>query len=176
MDERNYLYVNIYGTDTTGIHGEPYSTNRVVIQAYQTVYEPSDAIPQGTTQKDPERTGYHAVSWDTYQKLVDAEGNTISETKLYTTKYKLRNAVVLYNPADMALWGIDPYTGLQTLEPVVPSAEPEGGQPGGMLPPAGTVPSAGETETPQPPAETAPVLPVPTPIPDPGEAILPPGV
>ena len=86
--------------------------------------------------------------------------------------------MVLYNPADMALWGIDPYTGLQTLEPVVPSAEPEGGQPGGMLPPAetGTVPSAGETETPQPPAETAPVLPVPTPIPDPGEAILPPGV
>lgn len=184
MDDRNYLYVNIYGTDTTGVHGEPYSTNRVVIQAYETIYEPSDAIPQGTTQKDPERTGYHAVSWDTYQKLVDAEGNTVSETKLYTTKYKLRNAVVLYNPADMALWGIDPYTGLQTLEPVVPSTEPggeavlppEGSQPG-ETPPAetGTLPPPGETGTVQPPAESFPILPVPTPIPDPGEAILPPG-
>ena len=182
MDEKNYLYVNIYGTDTTGVHGEPYSTNRVVIQAYQTIYEPSDIIPQGTTQKDPERTGYHAVSWDTYQKLVDAEGNTISETKLYTTKYKLRNDIVLYNPADMALWGIDPMTGLQTQPPAEPSADPGQVIPppeGGTVPPlpgeTGTVPPIEVPGTVEPPAETLPILPVPTPAPGGEEAILPPG-
>ncbi len=195
MDNKNYLYVNIYGTDTTGVHGEPYSTNRVLLQAYQTIYEPNDTIPQGTTRKDPERTGYNAVSWDTYQKLVDAEGNVVSETKLYTSKYKVRNAVVLYNPVDIALWGIDPNTGLQTLDPVVPPTADPGDVTvtpppveTGLVPPpeeTGVIPPPGETETvppatpTPPPGETVPVLPVPTavPVPDPGpgEAILPPG-
>ena len=121
--------------------------------------------------------GGHVAGW-----LVDAEGNTISETKLYTTKYKLRNAIVLYNPADMALWGIDPMTGLQTQPPAEPSADPGQVIPppeGGTVPPlpgeTGTVPPIEVPGTVEPPAETLPILPVPTPAPGGEEAILPPG-
>lgn len=124
VDSSNYIHVTILGTDTKGVHGQPYSTNRVILQAYETVYQADASVPQGTTQKDPERTGYNATSWDTYQKLVDAEGKTISETKLYTTKYKVRNETVLFNPDDLELWGIDPITGLRA-EPAVNPENPE---------------------------------------------------
>ena len=193
MDEKNYLYVNIYGTDTTGVHGEPYSANRVVTLAAQTIYEPDETVPLGTTRKDPERTAYNAVSIETYQKLVDKEGQELETKLLYKTNYKARNAVILYNPADMALWGVDPNTGLQTLEPVVPpTVDPNGGMvpppvETGLVPPpeeTGTTLPAEGTQTPPaatdvPPVESIPVLPVPTPVPapepDPGEALLPPG-
>ena len=121
VDSKKYLHVTIYGTDTTGIHGEPYSTNRVVTKYAQTVYEPNDSIPRGTTQKDSERTAYNAVTIDTYQKLVDSKGNVISEKLLYKTSYRARNAVIFYNPEDAALWGIDTSTGLKTLTPVTPA-------------------------------------------------------
>ncbi|MCI8474488.1 MAG: hypothetical protein HFF07_04035 [Oscillospiraceae bacterium] len=195
MDGKNYLKVTISGTDTTGIHGEPYSTNRVVTQAYQTIYEASANVPQGTTQKDPERTGYNGVTIDTYQKLVDKEGNTVSETKLYSTRYYHRNETILFNPADLALWNIDPVTGIRTdpppavetpaggeetpipqeTSPQLPPEEtgiappPEAGEP--TLPPVSQEPSLPQL-TP-PPAE----LPSATPEPSPAETqtILPPG-
>lgn len=190
MDSKNYILVTIRGTNATGIHGEPYSTNREIIQAYETIYEADASVPQGTTQKDPERTGYNAVNWDTYQKLVDADGNMISETKLYTTKYKVRNETMLYNPADAELWGIDPATGLRS-DPVVnpdPPGEitappettvpeetgdpilPPEGSPDPLLPPVdGTMPPE-ETLTP-PPAETLAPSDLPV-IPPPGAIVV----
>ncbi len=198
MDKSNYLHVNIYGTDTTGIHGEPYSANRVVTQYAQTIYEANESIPQGTTKKDPERTAYNAVTIDTFQKLVDAEGNTVETKQLYTTKYKARNAVILYNPADIWLWNIDPLTGIraEVSAPPEESGVPvDGGegpvtQPptetGTALPPAeGSAEPIPSAEPSTPAVETqAPVLtppPVPTPSPavtpsDPNEPLLPPGV
>ena len=187
MDSKNYLHVTIYGTDETGIHGKPYSANRVVTQAFQTIYEADASVPQGTTQKDPERTGYNAVSIETYQQLVDGEDKVISTTLLYTTKYKVRNEVVLFNPADLELWGIDPFTGLRT-EPVhtpadtpapAESAEPGTEDPNGaVMPPEESVESPApvesqgqSVETPQPQV-TAPAA---SAEPDNSMPVLPPG-
>lgn len=192
MDGKSYLKVTILGTDTTGIHGEPYSTNRVVTQAYQTIYEASANIPQGTTQKDPERTGYNGVTIDTYQKLVDKDGNTVSETKLYSTRYYCRNETILFNPADLGLWNIDPATGLRTEPPAtqepVPGGEetPPPQETGPQLPPeeTGVAPPPEAGETPAPPESQEPALPqlTPPPVPDtpepaPAETqpLLPPG-
>ena len=110
----------------------------MLLQAAKTIYEADATVPQGTTRKDPERTGYDAVSIDTYQKLVDAEGKTVSTELLYTTKYKVRNAVILFNPADLELWGIDPVTGIRTEPTAAPTTAPEGegNAPAGSLPPA----------------------------------------
>lgn len=151
VDEKNYIHVLIHGTDTTGIHGEPYSTGRVVTRAYQTIYQASETVPQGTTRKDPERTGYNGVSIETYQKLVDADGKTVEEKLLYKTKYYSRDEVIFYNPADIWLWNIDPYTGLR----VDPAASPgvsgtegptETGTPGGeQTPPAAETPGGAVT-------------------------------
>lgn len=203
VDSDNYVRVAVYGTDATGIHGEPYSTNRVVTQYAQTTYEANPAVAQGTTQKDPERTAYNAVSIETYQQLVDASGNVISTNYLYKTNYKLRDAVIFYNPADAALWGIDPATGLKTLTPVTPTpdvADPaestaptESGAPvvsgdpaqtsspaetGAVTPPV--VESRPPEETAQPPVESqAPAAEpsaAPTPTPDPDAPLPPPGV
>lgn len=122
LDKSRYLHMTIKGTDTTGVHGEPYSANRIITKAYETRYEADAAVPQGTIKKDSERTGYTGVNIDTYQKLLDGEGKVLSETKLYTSKYKVRNEVLLYNPADAELWGIDPATGIRT-EPVIEPVE-----------------------------------------------------
>lgn len=162
MDDKRYLHMTIYGTDDTGIHGEPYSTNRILLQAAKTIYEADATVPQGTTRKDPERTGYDAVSIETYQKLVDAEGKTVSTELLYTTKYKVRNAVILFNPADLELWGIDPVTGIRAE----PTPTPEGPLPGEVQPPVG-----GEQLVEPPPAETGAV---PAPGTETGTPVLPP--
>ncbi len=189
VDSKNYIHVTILGTDATGIHGQPYSTNRVVTQPYETIYQADASVPQGTTRKDPERTGYNGVTIETYQKLVDAEGKVLSETLLYKTKYHYRNEVILFNPADLELWGIDPFTGIRaepTSTPVAPaesalpqeSASPA--QSGGPEP--SQTPSVPPTETgdepilppgqgtPPPAAESEePILPV---IPPPGTIVL----
>ncbi len=157
MDGSRYLHVLIHGTDTTGIHGEPYSTNMVVTKQAQVIYEAKEDVPQGTTQKDPERTAYNATTIDTYQKLVDRDGNVVDEYKLYTSKYAVRNAVVWFNPADLALWNIDPNTGLKLPDP---TPGPEGPA---VTDPAVTGPTTtdptGPAVTPQPPVQETPVLP-----------------
>ena len=169
VDSKNYIHVTILGTDVTGIHGQPYSTNRVVTQPYETIYQADASVPQGTTQKDPERTGYNGVTIETYQKLVDAEGKVLSETLLYKTKYHYRNEVILFNPADLELWGIDPFTGIRTEPTSTPVAPAESALPQESASPAqsgGPEPS----QTPSvPPAETGdePILP-------PGQGAQPP--
>lgn len=167
VDSKNYVHVTLLGTNGSGIHAEPYNNNRTVTQYAQTVYEPSAEIPQGTTQKDPERTAYNAVTVEVYQKLVDASGNTVDTVFLHKDSYKMRNAVILYNPADQALWGIDPATGLKTLAPVTPT--PEATPTSTPAPSATGTPAPSESQSPAPtaaPAETVPV--------DPNEPVLPP--
>lgn len=163
VDNKNYIHVTIRGTDATGIHGQPYSTNRVVTQPFQTIYQADASVAQGTTKKDDERTGYNGVSIETYQKLVDAEGKTVSEELLYKTKYYVRNEVILFNPADLELWGIDPFTGIRTEPTPGPEGPAEGGQPA-VGPGPEESPAPAESEDPQapvPPPEVGgdPVLP-----------------
>lgn len=173
VDNKNNLHVLIHGTDTTGVHGEPYSTNRVVTVPYKTIYEARDNIPQGTTKTDPERTGYNGVTLETYQKLLDAEGKVVEEKLLYKTKYYVRNEVVFFNPADIWSLNIDPVTGEKLEEVSLPSLEApteENPQEAGNLvtaPPEGQPPVIF-----QPPAV---VTPPPSGY-DPDEPMLPPGL
>lgn len=186
VDQKNNLHVLIHGTDTTGVHGEPYSTNRVITQAYKTIYEARTSIPQGTTRKDPERTGYNGVSIETYQKLVDAEGKVVEEKLLYKTKYYVRNEVVFFNPADIWSLNIDPVTGEKLNVPPPSETAPteENPEEAGNIPTA-PAESAPVTTGEPVPAETPPavesydpgLLPPPTPAPyDPDEPLLPPGL
>lgn len=176
VDEKNYIHVTIRGTNTTGIQGQPYSTNRVVTHPYATIYQANDTVPQGTTQKDTERTGYNGVSIETYQKLVDAEGKTVSETLLYKTKYHYRDEIILFNPADLELWGIDPVTGIRaepTPAPETPAGSEQPTESGwpqeSGLPAESGQPEQSPTSVPLPSAEPGdePLLP-------PGQTIQPP--
>ena len=175
MDSKNYILVTIRGTDVTGIHGQPYSTNREVTKPYETIYQADASIPQGTTQKDPERTGYNAVTIDTYQKLVDADGKVVSEELLYQTKYKLRNEVILFNPADLELWGIDPFTGIRTEPTPAPEEPVESGDPSASPSP---VESGAPVDSPNPilPPDVGgdPILPPGEETPPPAEGSVPP--
>jgi vancomycin resistance protein YoaR len=175
MDSKNYILVTIRGTDVTGIHGQPYSTNREVTKPYETIYQADASIPQGTTQKDPERTGYNAVTIDTYQKLVDADGKVVSEELLYQTKYKLRNEVLLFNPADLELWGIDPFTGIRTEPTPAPEEPVESGDPSASPSP---VESGAPVDSPSPilPPDMGgdPILPPGEETPPPAEGSVPP--
>lgn len=195
MDEKYNLTVRILGTNVTGTHWEPYSTNRVVTQYANVIYEPNENIPQGTTQKDGSRTAYNGVSIDSYNREIDAEGKVVQEIYLYRTRYKVRDAVIWYNPADAELWGIDPATGHLIEQPEDPngaedpnttpgpevSTEP---QPGDDQPPVeptpsidpngGEVPVLPGVDIPVPPTEPTPELtPEPTPV-DPGTEVTPP--
>lgn len=111
----NVLTVNIYGTNTTGIHGEPYSVTVSTVTP-QTVYEAKDDQPIGTTTPDSERTAYTGYVVDLYLNLVDDDGNVVETKYLYRNTYNSRNKVIFYNPADAQSLGIDTATG--TLIPV----------------------------------------------------------
>lgn len=124
QDKSHYLHVTIYGTDTTGIHGEPYS---VVVSkvAYKNTYKPDESIPVGSApQRDPNYNRYNGYTVDVYQKLVDKNGKTVDTIFLYRNTYKSSDAVYYYNPADAARLGINPETGLMTETPVTPTPTP----------------------------------------------------
>lgn len=106
LDSKSELHVVIHGTDTTGIHGEPYSANRAVTKYAGTVYEPDESVPQGTTRKDGSRTAYNAVRVDAYNKLVDKNGNVVETVHLHQDNYNARDGVILYNPADAESLGL----------------------------------------------------------------------
>lgn len=159
LDKNHKLHVTIYGTDTTGIHGEPY---HVVISTvpYKNTYQPKDSIPVGTEpQRDPNYSRYNGYTVDLYQKLVDKNGKTISTTLLYRNTYKASDAVYYYNPADAARWGIDPSTGLKTLTPVTPTPSPSPSPSPAPSPTPGSTPSPVPTATPVLPLEPSPTVP-----------------
>ena len=102
--------MTIYGTDTTGIHGEPYSV-AISTVPYKNLYKPDDSIPVGSEpQRDPNYSRYNGITVDVYQKLVDANGKTVETTFLYRNTYKSSDAVYYYNPADAARLGINTET------------------------------------------------------------------
>lgn len=159
LDKNHKLHVTIYGTDTTGIHGEPY---HVVISTvpYKNTYQPKDSIPVGTEpQRDPNYSRYSGYTVDLYQKLVDKNGKTISTTLLYRNTYKASDAVYYYNPADAARWGIDPSTGLKTLTPVTPTPSPSPSPSPAPSPTPGGTPSPVPTATPVLPLDPSPTVP-----------------
>ena len=119
QDKNHTLHVTIYGTDTTGIHGEPYSVTLSTV-AYKNIYKPdASKVPVGGAPvRDQEYARYNGITVEVYQKLVDKDGNTVSTTFLYKNTYKPSDPVYYYNPADAARLGIDPATGLMTLTPV----------------------------------------------------------
>jgi len=100
-DSSQYVHVTIYGTDTTGIHGEPYS-KVVSTTAAGTVYEADASVPVGTTKVDSERTAYTGKKVEVYLNLVDKSGNVVETKYLHTDTYAKRDRVILYNPADSA--------------------------------------------------------------------------
>ena len=158
--------VTIYGTNTTGIYGDPYSVKLSTIP-YETYYEPNDSVPQGSQpQRDSTRTGYTGKTVEVHQRLRDADGNVISDTVIHTDTFSVRNAYYFYNPADAALWGIDPATGLRNLTPVTPSPSPSES--------ASPSPSPSESVTPSPsPSESASPSPSPSESPAPSESPSP---
>ena len=173
LDSSHKLHVTIRGTDTTGIHGEPYS---VVISSvpFKNTYQPKDSIPVGSEPvRDTNYSRYNGYTVDVYQKLVDASGNTVDTIFLYRNTYKASDAVYYYNPADAARLGIDTSTGLKTLTPVTPTPSPSASTEPSATPSAtpGTSPSAQPTSTPMPEATPTPTPaatpePAPTPTPE----------
>ena len=173
LDSSHKLHVTIRGTDTTGIHGEPYS---VVISSvpFKNTYQPKDSIPVGSEPvRDTNYSRYNGYTVDVYQKLVDANGNTVDTIFLYRNTYKASDAVYYYNPADAARLGIDTSTGLKTLTPVTPTPSPSASAEPSATPSAtpGTSPSVQPTSTPTPEATPSPTPaatpePAPTPTPE----------
>lgn len=169
LDSSHKLHVTIRGTDTTGIHGEPYS---VVISTvpFKNTYKPKDSIPVGSEPvRDTNFSRYNGYTVDVYQKLVDASGNTVDTIFLYRNTYKASDAVYYYNPADAARLGIDTSTGLKTLTPVTPTPSSSASAEPSATP--GTSPSAQPTSTPTPEATPTPTPaatpePAPTPTPE----------
>lgn len=146
QDKNHYLHVTIYGTDTTGIHGEPYSVTISTVP-YKNTYKPKDSIPVGSApQRDPNYSRYNGITVDVYQKLVDKNGNTVDTIFLYRNTYRSSDAVYYYNPADAARLGINTSTGLMTETPVTTTPSPS---------PSPT-PSATPSTTPSPTPSAAP--------------------
>lgn len=184
LDSSHRVHVTIYGTNTTGIHGEPYSVTISTVP-YKNTYKPNSSIPVGTEpQRDTNYSRYNGITVDVYQKLVDANGNTVDTIYLYRNTYKSSDAVYYYNPADAARWGIDPSTGLKTLTPVAPtpshSATPTpspSNTPVVSVTPTtapSTAPSVAPTPTPAPVATPSPTPPAAeTPAPPPEQSTQP---
>ena len=185
QDKNHNLHVTIYGTDTTGIHGEPYSV-AISTVPYKNLYKPDDSIPVGSEpQRDPNYSRYNGITVDVYQKLVDANGKTVETTFLYRNTYKSSDAVYYYNPADAARLGINTETQLRTETPVTttpspspsaspsatpsasPSAIPSPSATPSVTPSATPTPAATPSATPTPadtPAATPSAEPTPTPV------------
>lgn len=124
LDSSHYFHVTIKGT-SNGIHGEPFN-KLISTEVAQELYEANaEKVPQGAAPvRDPERTPYTGQTVEVYLRLVDESGNTVETKFLHKDRYRARDGVFFYNPADAALWGIDPTTGLKTLTPVTPSPSP----------------------------------------------------
>lgn len=169
-----YCNVTIYGTDTTGIYGDPYS---VVVSTTQpkTVYEPNSSVPQGTApQKDSTRTAYTGKVVEVHQRLRNANDEIISDTVIHTDRFDARDAVYFYNPADADLWGIDPSTGLKTKTPTATTTtKPSAAPTVTPTPTPSAAPSAAPSAS-QPAVSQTPATTTTTPSDSGGEVVLPP--
>lgn len=159
LDSGNNVHVTLYGT-SNGVRGVPFNkvlaTNPAV-----TKYVAKAAVPQGSKpQKDTEQYKIDGITVEVYLRLVDANGNTVETKFLHKDSYAKRDGVYYYNPADAALWGIDPATGLKTLSPIAPSPSPS----------SSVSPSVSPSTTPDSGATTDPGI---SPEPSPGATVEP---
>ncbi|MCD7948049.1 MAG: VanW family protein [Oscillospiraceae bacterium] len=159
-DDSRVLHVTIYGTDTTGIHGEPYNKVTATVTP-KTVYEADASVPVGTTKADPERTAYTGMTVEVYLKLIDKNGTVVETKYLHTDTFKSRDRVILYNPADAAKYGTDTSTSTTTTATASPSPSPSASAAATASPsatPATTTPTATPaTDTDTPTATPTPV-------------------
>lgn len=144
------LTVQFYGTNVSGNYVE---TERTLLSSsgYQTVYEPDETIPQGTTKVKV--TPYSGRKVVVYRCVYSADGTLLSRTLENTSVYRSRDKVVLYNPADAESLGLAPPPTEPPTEPPAsesPSTEPPVTEPPASEPPASESPSAGPTVTPPP--------------------------
>lgn len=115
----NKLTVQFYGTNTTGNYVETQRYTRSSTP-WKTVYEPSNAIPRGTTRiKTTPYTGYEV---DVYRLVYNADGTLLSRVFENHSRYAKRDRVILYNPLDAAALGLSgPST--SSPEPSVPPSQ-----------------------------------------------------
>ncbi len=94
---RRTLTVRILGTETDGITAE---MSHVTLSSTSAgvVYKADSAVRAGTTEVST--TPYNGYVVDTYRSLYDESGALLSKTLESHNVYKVRNKVVLYNPAD----------------------------------------------------------------------------
>ena len=173
LDSSHRVHVTIYGTNTSGIHGEPYSVTISTVP-YKNTYKPDSSIPVGSEpRRDPNYSRYNGITVDVYQKLVDANGSTVDTIYLYRNTYRSSDAVYYYNPADAARLGIDTTTGLKTLTPVTSTPAPSPSAAPSATPAPTPSPAATSTPTPAPTPSPTPAQPTPTPAPTPPAAETP---
>lgn len=141
------LTVQFYGTNPEGTYVK---TERYALSStpYETVYEPDESIPRGTTKvKTTPYTGYEV---EVYRCVYSADGTLLSRTFENYSKYAKRDKVILYNPADAGDLG---------LETPTPSPDPS------------PDPSVDPSPDPSPSTEPTPTpTPQPTPSPEPTPA------
>ena len=152
-----YLTVTIYGTKTDDLHVK--MTNKVYNWVeYETVYQVDAAVPAGTVKEG--QNGYKGRNADTYRNLYDAEGNLVSSTLESTNKYKVRERILLVNPADAAQYGLN--ADGTPLAPGAASSTPAiNPAPTGSQPPASESPAVSESPalSPDPSASPSPEAP-----------------
>ena len=152
-----YLTVTIYGTKTDDLHVK--MTNKVYNWVeYETVYQVDAAVPAGTVKEG--QNGYKGRNADTYRNLYDAEGNLVSSTLESTNKYKVRERILLVNPADAAQYGLN--ADGTPLAPGAASSTPAiNPAPTGSQPPASASPAVSESPalSPDPSASPSPEAP-----------------
>lgn len=135
------LHIEIQGTKTddyvVSFDREYYEGN-----PYVTVYEFDESIPIGTTKEDV--SGYNGTKLNVYKIISDGEGNVISRELESKNNYRRRDRILLINPADAALYGLEPPDGT-----VLPVPDPtEEGDP--------VTPTPGATEEPVDPIDPSP--------------------
>lgn len=103
-DGITYLTITIYGTKTDDLTVK--MTHKVYnLVEYDTVYRVDASVAAGTVKE--EQSGYRSRNADTYRNIYDGKGELVSSTLETTNKYKLRERILLVNPADAAQYGLN---------------------------------------------------------------------
>ncbi len=100
-DDTLFLTTQIYGVNRDGSYVKM-ETEHLGSYAYSTVYKADASVPAGTTRVSV--TPYTGAKTDSYRCVYAADGTLLSRTKEATSTYKKRDKVILYNPADAALY------------------------------------------------------------------------
>lgn len=119
VEERNMIVV-LHGTklDDSYVVME---TEQVSFTPYSTIYRADDTVKVGKTVV--ETSAYNGRTVKAYRCVYDGAGHLISRTLENTSKYRHRDKVILYNPADAERLGLP--AGVHGQETVIPGVMPE---------------------------------------------------